>query len=211
MVSIESIKEFNTRLSQHKASAQRVQTQLELMQNDLKTKLANLSNTVGRELNESNIEQYYEEVKASLEKQLANGCEILDRIEGKVAPEAVVTQQYGMPMQAQPQMVGQPVAAPMTSSAYQQPMQAAPAYQQPVQAAPVVAPATAQPVQAAPVISTIPTQMPQVAASPVYPSAPAVAMPAQSAPVAAPPQVQTVGNMEAQQGVPLSSFGVLGV
>ena len=197
MVSIESIKEFNNRLQQQQAIVQRVQTQLEMKKKDLDNKLAALSASTGRALNESNINDYYNEVVAGLEKQLTNGCAILDKVEGKTV-DTVVTP--GVEYQSTPQNSGvysAPVSAPVNTPVGQ-PI----AYGTPV-AAPytpgVNGPVTAQTM--APPVQQAVTPPVSVAAPPVVNPAPTVNE--QGVPV------YNVGNMDAQVGVDMNSFGII--
>ena len=215
MVTIESIKEFNNRLNQHKANVQRTQAQLEMTENDLKQKLQALSASVGRQIDESNVEQFYAEIMASLEKQLANGCEILDRIEGK-APAQVEAMPQVVQMPTQPT---QPVNPAMISYAAQDPATQAvpPVVQQTPAAPPIVtypqAAQVAQPTQSAQPAYTVaaPAQavQPQIVmpTQPTMPAAPTVA------PVGTPNAgaMPTVGNMDEQYGFDMNNFGVLSV
>ena len=212
MVTIESIKEFNNRLNQHKANVQRTQAQLEMTENDLKQKLQALSASVGRQIDESNVEQFYAEIMASLEKQLANGCEILDRIEGKVPAQV-----EAMPQVAQmPTQPTQPVNPAMISYAAQAPAtQVVPPVVQQTPAAPpiVTYPQAAQVAQ--------PAQPAYTVAAPAQAAQPQIVMPAQptmpAAPAGAPvgtpnaSATPTVGNMDAQYGFDMNNFGVLSV
>jgi len=100
---ITSIKNFNARLNQHKASAQKIQTQIELMEQDVKTKLANLSQLMGQEVNETNIQQIYTSLSEELERQLNNGSQILDNIESQLNGTAQAPMVANANM-AQPQM-----------------------------------------------------------------------------------------------------------
>ena len=83
MVTMESIKEFNTRLGQHKANMQKLQLQIELQEKGIAEKLQALSQKIGAPVTVDNVEQYYQQYYQTLETQLTNGCDILDRIEGK--------------------------------------------------------------------------------------------------------------------------------
>lgn len=190
MVSIEKIKEFNARLSARQTDVQRTQTQLEIAEKDLATKLSALSAITGRDINESNVEQYYAEVSAELEKQLINGCEILDRVEGKTAAPEAAVQQFSQPM-------GYPAQTPVTNVAPAG-YGAAPQVQQ-VQ--PVQMVSQAPPVQQVSPVSP-------VGGVPVNPYGGGVATP----PVVGMPagqQIPTIGNMDAQQGVDMNSFGII--
>lgn len=95
MVTMESIKEFNTRLGQHKANVQKLQLQIELQEKGIAEKLQALSQKIGTPITVDNVEQYYQQYYQTLETQLTNGCDILDRIEGKTP-----AQTYTAPVQS---------------------------------------------------------------------------------------------------------------
>lgn len=201
VVNAENIKQFNSRLAEHKAKVQRLQMQVEMQEKEVETQLKKLTETLGVPVTEENVAQLYEQYKTELENQLTNGIAILDRIEGKAVAQ---------PNMAQPSAVQQQPTMMPGAFGYGQPAQPA------IQTAP---PQTAQqfPPQFGTPVATVGQPIQQ--ATPPFPSqlgtpVATVGQPLNAGmPEQAPQQnpfsgfAQTMGNFDAQSGVDMNSFG----
>lgn len=107
-IDINQVKQYNTSLKQYRDKAANINAQIEFTQKELNTICKELSAELGVEVNESNIEQIYNEQVEKINATLKSGNTVLAKIaeeEQKIATgQTVQTQQ---PVQ-QPVQVAQP-------------------------------------------------------------------------------------------------------
>lgn len=107
-VDINQVKQYNTSLKQYRDKAANINAQIEFTQKELDTICKELSAELGVEVNESNIEQIYNEQVEKINATLKSGNTVLAKIaeeEQKIVTGQVVNQtvnQTATPVQATP-------------------------------------------------------------------------------------------------------------
>ena len=130
MIDNARISEYNKRLKEVKEKSSKLRSDIEYSERELKSICDELTNTLGYEVNMSNIQEVCEKVSAEIERTLEAGEEILNRITGeqadsaKMAPAPTPTTGVGMGVgtsgvaSGMPgATMGNPVVAPQTRTA----------------------------------------------------------------------------------------------
>ena len=120
-IDINQVKQYNTSLKQYRDKAANINAQIEFTQKELNTICKELSVELGIEVNESNIEQIYNEQVEKINATLKSGNTVLAKIaeeEQKIATGQTVQAQQ--PVQQVQQTVQ--VAQPTMSVAHQVPV-----------------------------------------------------------------------------------------
>lgn len=82
-VSAEDIRRYNARLNEYKKQSVELQAELGVAKREIERLCKELSEKLGKEINEENIAQVYMEYMSNLEEKISTGNGILDRIESE--------------------------------------------------------------------------------------------------------------------------------
>lgn len=97
-INIEAIKQYNNSLRAYKEKSAKLQAEIEFSQNELERQCKELSAELGIEVTPDNIEQILNEKVEKINKTIALGTEILDRIRAEEGSVQVQQNQFIPPV-----------------------------------------------------------------------------------------------------------------